>query len=467
MKALALWLLVLLFMSKSNEYEQGVRLFVHADTDSVYVEGDSLIGIEDQGEFLQYINGDVLVIYGTTQVTSDRAIRNVSLSQTSFIKNATLVDAKDTLQADSLNYDEELDVGRATGNVRLSDGDVITLAPEGIHYVKDRRIEFPRGLVLEDSAITLSGETGIYWTQDKVADLAGHVEMESKDVQLIADSLTHYRTYSISLARGAVRYRTSSEGDSTWIAGERFEYNAEDSLSIIRGSPLLVHLNQDSSAVDTLIIRSDVLRMQDQTENYHLEASKSVQIWNPSLAARADSMAYDRPQDSEYEVIWLFGRPMIWMDQVQLTGDTARVVMKDGDMDSLFFWGNSFIAAQQDTTTKRIHQVRGKNLVGVLRSDSVRIFTIGPNAEGIYFGTDDNGGADGALEASGDEIQMLFEGDSLRTLKFSTDVQGTRYPETSLPSELSLEGLQWEPAQKPTCEDLLVEFMSGVRPWKH
>ncbi len=465
MRPIALWLLVVLGMPRPHGDEHPAAFFAHADTDSVSVAGDSLIGLQEQEDFLQYISGDVRVLHGTTQITADQAIRNVTRRRTSFMRDAVLIDEGDTLRADSLHYDEELEVGRAAGNVRLSDGEVVTLSRTGIHYVDEKRIEFPEGMLLQDSTTTLTGQTGIYWVDDKIADLAGMVEMESEDVRLIADSLMHYRNFSISLARGSVRYQIGSDNDSTWVASERVEYNAEDSLSVIRGNPLLMHLEYDSLSIDTLLIRAEILRMQDRVGSSHLNASKRVRVWNRSLAALADSMIYDRSKDDTGQLIWLYGQPLIWMDDTQLTGDTMKVVMKDGAMDSLFIWGNGFIA-QEDSLIKRVNQVKGKNVVSTLQSDSVRIFRVGPNAEAVYFSKDKEDQPDGALEASGDEIRMQFAGDSLQMLTFSTDVVGARYPESALPTGLGLEGLRWEPAQKPTKEDLLRDFPTDLFRWE-
>ena len=465
MRAGILWVLVVLFMPQGSSYKHTQSFFAHADTDSVSVSGDSLIGMQTPEGFLQEIRGNVHVMYGTTQITAEQALRNVTRRRTSFMKHAVLIDEGDTLRADSLDYDEELNIGRATGNVRLTDGEVVTSSPFGIHYADEKRIEFPEGLVLKDSTTTLTGDTGLYWTEDEIADLGGNVRMESEGMKLTSDSLMHYRDPAYSIARGSVRYLTVSDRDTTWITGERMEYNAEDSLSIIRGSPLLVYLEQDSLSVDTLIIRAELLRIQDRQDNSRLEASRSVRVWNSSLTALADSMIYDRSDSDSQELIWLYGHPFIWTEQTQLTGDTMKVVMKDGTMDSLFIWGNAFVA-QEDSLISRISQVKGRTLVSTIHDDSLRIFRVGPNAEAIYFRTDEDGVADGALEASGDEVHMQFAGDSLRKITFSTDVQGTRYPENALPAGLALDGLQWEPARKPSRMQLLGDFLAWIREWE-
>lgn len=464
MRCISLWLLVVLLMPKGSHYEYERVFFIHADTDSVVVEGDLLRGQQEGEEFVQYVDGNVRVTFEGTKVTADWAIRNVTRRTSTFIGNVVLVDDGDTLRTDSLHYEEEFKIGYAAGNVQLSDGEVVATAPMGTHYVEERRAVFPQGLLLKDSISVLTGEVAAYHIEDKVADLTGNVTMESENAELTSDSLIHYRDFAISLARGSVLYLTVSGVDSTWIAGERIERNAEDSLSIIRGNPLLVHFERDSLSVDTLIIGAGAFRIQESNEGFSLEAMRDVRVWKTSFAARADSVVYDRSEDGQRESAWFHGQPLTWTDDTQLTGDTVGIVMTEGAIDSLFIRGNAFVA-NEDSLTKRINQVRGKGLVGTFQGDSLRVFRVGPNAEAIYyFSNSEDGEFNGALEASADEIYMKFEGDSPRTIGFGLDVQGTRHFESALPDTLMLDGLRWEPTLKPMRERLLSNpLLSSLR----
>ncbi|MDE2828149.1 MAG: hypothetical protein OXL40_12735 [Bacteroidota bacterium] len=464
MRCIALWLLVVLLMPKGNHYGYERVFFIHADTDSVVVEGDLLRGQQEGDEFVQYVDGNVRVTLESTKVTADRAIRNVTRRTSTFTGEVVLVDEGDTLRADSLHFEEELEIGYAAGNVRLSDGEVVARAPMGTHYVEERRAVFPQGLLLEDSISVLSAEAGVYQIEDKVADLTGNVKMESENAELTSDSLTHYRDFAISLARGSVLYLTVSGEDSTWIAGERVERNAKDSLSIVRGNPLLVHFERDSLSVDTLIIGAGAFRIQESQKGFRLDAMRDVRVWKTSFAARADSVVYDRPENEQDESAWLYGQPLIWTDDIQLSGDTVGVVTTEGTIDSLFIRGSAFVA-EEDSLTKRINQARGKGLVGTFRGDSVRVFRVGPNAEAIFFRNSEDGEFDLAVDASGDEIYMQIEGD-YRRITFSTDVQATWYHDGSvLPDTLVLDGLRWEPNLRPTREQLLSHPLVSTLRW--
>lgn len=459
MKVWLLWAACLLCIVKSQTPASTGGLYVHADTDSVstaIVAGDSLVGTRQDGEAIEYIYGNVHVTQDSTELTAHQARRMVDRRTIHFAGQVRMIDRGDSLTADTLTYDEARKVGNAKSRVRLTDGDVVAYAPEGEHFVDEKWSIFPSGVRLEDSTTTLIGESGQYWTREKRAELAGRVRMFAEDIRMWADSLTHLRSIRQSTARGNVMVEQVDHADTTRITGQWVHHDQEANFSIISGLPILVQLRQDSLDVDTLIVAADHMQLQESDEDYRqLSAGGRVQIWNREFAAIADSLAYE--QSDSMQTILLLGEPVLWVDESQITGDTVRVQLTDGALDSLFAFGSAFVA-QLDSTSGRINQAKGHRLVGAGEQDTVRTFIMGPNAEAIFFNHSEENGPDGALEASGDEITLRMVNDNLRKVRFSSGVQGTEYPETSLPADFSLEGLQWMLTQRPDKEILLSGF---------
>ena len=96
---------------------------------------------------------------GETTVQSERMIQPAERLYL-FTDNVVIVDGADTLTADRVQYDRNVRVGRASGNVRLGNGEVVVLAPEGDYDTRAKRADFRSGVTLVDSASTLSSPTG-------------------------------------------------------------------------------------------------------------------------------------------------------------------------------------------------------------------------------------------------------------------------------------------------------------------
>lgn len=475
-----------------------------ADTDTTApkvanVTGDSLVGMEENGEMVQLYIGNVEGLQDSTYLSADWAKRFVAREQVLLTGDVLIVDKGDSLFADTVFYDELNKIGRAQGNVRLSDGEVVALAPSGLYFIDEKRARFSKGLRLVDSTAEITGRTGTYWTDEKRAEIEGDVQLQAERTYLEADSLTYYREREVSVARGNVfieRLGGENEdaADSTMrtLLFSQWAFNDEPAgFSRIRGRPLLVQLRQDSvgAEVDTLVIRALHLEAVDSDSLRRLTAVDSVRIWQPGLAAVADSVVYERfesllitppappPLDSiqadtthaddalrplpevpnsatvQIEETRLYRGPMVWVGEAQISGDTVRVQGQGDEVDSLFVRQGAFVA-QRDTVLERINQVRGQNLTAFFEDDSTRIFVVGPNAETIYFQRDDEDRPDGGIQVSGDQAIFRFHGDDPQDIKFG-EHRGVYYPEGALPTPFQLEGFRWMPEARPTKASLL------------
>ncbi len=408
-------------------------------------------------------------------------------------------------------YNRSTKVGRATGDVQLSDGDVLVTAPSGLYFTRQKRAQFSEGVQLVDSTAVLTSEAGEYWSDEKRAEFFGDVQLDEERTHLEADSVTYLRETDVSIARGNVFIERSGAfddsngerddglrddgqadavaeaeadtlaqdaGDQEGIAGSdsltrtllfgEYAYNEDSTAySRIEGTPLLVQLRQDSvgAEIDTLLIRAAVLESSREDSLQRLVAIDSVRIWQRDLAAVADSVVYDRfdvEEDSSEEEVRLFGSPMAWLQQNQVSGDTMLVKARDDAVDSLYVRSTSFVA-RQDSSIQRIHQLRGRNLDAAFEGDSLRALSIGPQAEAINFRSDDDGNPSGAVRMSADRIIFRFRGDDLDRLEAIRGTEGTYYPEELVPDGLQLEGFAWYPERMPTKAGLLGPIAIPVR----
>ncbi|HMB92254.1 MAG TPA: OstA-like protein [Rhodothermales bacterium] len=492
-----------------------VQAQVESDTtrsNQADVSADSLTVRTENGEEIQDLMGHVFVRQDSTMLRSQRAIRYVNGQTYVFSGNVLIVERGDSLRADTVYYDRRTKIGRARGNVLLTDGEVEVRAPSGSYFSREKRARFEEGLTLVDSTSEVTSERGTYWSDEKRAELDGNVRLNADRTHLESDSLTYFRETEVSIARSNVfieRIGGADDADAdstirTLLFGQ-YAYNDDRAgRSQVEGQPLLVQLRQDSTGaeIDTLMIRALMLESVQQDSLQRLVAVDSVQIWKADFAALADSVVYERMEmardtlasdstltafpasdstmadstlidftatdsavsDSivtdttmiQREETRLFGNPVAWVEESQVSGDSIRVKGRGGEIDSLFVRRNAFVA-QRDTVLDRIQQLKGQHLVGVFLDDSVRVFTLGPNAEVIYFQRDDNDQPDGGLKASGDKAVFYIRGDQPERIAFSQDIQGTMYPESQLPTPFRLDGFRWEPERRPTSVDLVRE----------
>lgn len=434
-------------------------------TREVGVSADLLEEAVVGGEQVRRLIGNVRLRQDETTLRSERALQYLNRREILFIGDVLIVERGDTLRADSVLYNRTTKVGRATGHVELSDGDVLVTAPSGLYFTEEKRAQFTDGVRLVDSSAVLTSAGGEYWSDDKRAEFYGNVELDEDRTHLESDTITYLRETDVSIARSNVfieRAGDSSDADSLTrmlLYGNEAYNEDSTAYSRIEGRPLLVQLRQDSvgAEIDTLVIRASILESIRDDSLQRLIATDSVRIWQRDLAAVADSVVYDRIEAEEElpgENVRLFGAPIAWLQDNQLSGDTILVNTREDAVDSLFVRHNAFVA-RLDTALQRIHHMKGEYLTAAFEGDSLKTLSMGLQAEAINFRAGDGGEPSGAVRTSADRITFYFKGDEVERLSAIRAPEGTYYPEAHLPQDFRLDGFVWVPERMPTKLGLL------------
>ncbi len=418
------------------------------------------------GEPIQVLQGNVMLNQpdgdDTLYLWADRVTKYELRDEVLLIGDVLIVQNNDSLSADSVRYFSTPKKGIANGNVRLSDGEVQVFAPAALHFFDEKHTIFDHNVRLVDSATVLTSLDGEYFSEEKRAEFYGNVVLEEDNTYLEADSVTYYRETEVSLGYGNVFIERiggdeeGAESDSTtrtFLFGHHVYNENKSGYSRMEGNALLFQLRQDTTGAETdsLIMTAHSMEAIRDDSLQRLIAVDSVQIWREDFSALADSAVYDRitlknkPLREENR---LYRNPMAWFDSYQLTGDTLRATAFEGHIDSLYVLGNAF-AADEDSTTMRINQLKGKNLVGLFEQDSLKSLTVGPQAQAIYFklGNDDQLGG---IKTSGDRIALRFKNNDLDEIGVYSGIEGDYYDGALIPDPFQLDGFSWQPEKRPT-----------------
>lgn len=268
-----------------------------------FVQADSLSTQQRGGQQIQELFGDVFVRQDTTRLRSQYALRYLDRDEILFVDDVVIYERGDTLRADSVRYDRITEVGYARGNVRLTDGDADVRAKRATYYSAEKRSVFPDSVVLVDSNRVLRARYGTYWSDESRAEFGGGVRLTEPTTTLLSDSLTYYRDRDRSIARGNVFVDRRGESDAetdttsrTYLFGDGVDNQEARRYSRVEGNALLVRVRMDSTGAptDTLVVKARQLEAFRTDTHRRLVAVDSVRIWQPDLAAVADSAVYDR-----------------------------------------------------------------------------------------------------------------------------------------------------------------------------
>jgi len=237
---------------------------------------------------------------GDTYLRADRA-RQEGSGDYIFTGNVRIIERGDTVYADVVRYNSETKVGRASGNVSMSDGSVILQSTSATYYADEKRTVFDSRVQYADSSTVLTSDSGTYLSDEAQANFYGGTHLRQKDLYLEADSINYARETDIMLAGGNVFVeRTDEEVDSlttkrsNWFGAggeilgfsdtsdrsilfsDHIYYDGAVDSSWISGNVFLLRLQADSTATDSLMVKSRAMILTRGEEGDQVIAIDSV-----------------------------------------------------------------------------------------------------------------------------------------------------------------------------------------------
>ena len=448
---------------------------------------------------------NILEAYGNIHINDNdsihtyaQSLRYVGAERIAYLKkNVRLTDKKGTLYTDDLEYNLRTGIATYKNGGRIVNGKTELTSLEGVYIAETKDVYFKKNVHLKDPDRDIWTDSLLYNIKTNIATFISKTRIIGKDGSVID---TKSGTYNLATGEAIFFDRTSfsdsthsgiadkiaydkntgtlqMEGNAklvdsanqvTVIGNQIFVDTKKNSFLATRKPVMIFYRDGDSTyvAADTLfsglrkydslerrvITHTDTLNTsmavntnsKDTSIRYFL-AFHHVRIFNDSLQAVSDSLHYSTV-DSTFK---LFGEPVVWNNQSQVTGDTIYMYTENQKAKRFYVFNNGMIINKSNDAM--YNQIAGRTLNGYFVNgviDYVRIK--GSPAESIYYPQDDDSAFIGMNRSSGDVIDIYFVNKELNKVKFINSVDGTLYPLRQIPAELKqLKGFKWLDKRRP------------------
>lgn len=448
---------------------------------------------------------NILEAYGNIHINDNdsihtyaQSLRYVGAERIAYLKkNVRLTDKKGTLYTDDLEYNLRTGIATYKNGGRIVNGKTELTSLEGVYIAETKDVYFKKNVHLKDPDRDIWTDSLLYNIKTNIATFISKTRIIGKDGSVID---TRSGTYNLATGEAIFFDRTSfsdsthsgiadkiaydkntgtlqMEGNAklvdsanqvTVIGNQIFVDTKKNSFLATRKPVMIFYRDGDSTyvAADTLfsglrkydslerrvITHTDTLNTsmavntnsKDTSIRYFL-AFHHVRIFNDSLQAVSDSLHYSTV-DSTFK---LFGEPVVWNNQSQVTGDTIYMYTENQKAKRFYVFNNGMIINKSNDAM--YNQIAGRTLNGYFVNgviDYVRIK--GSPAESIYYPQDDDSAFIGMNRSSGDVIDIYFVNKELYKVKFINSVDGTLYPLRQIPAELKqLKGFKWLDKRRP------------------
>ena len=415
----------------------------------------------NQGDTI-HLYGNLLHYNGNTRIAEVR-------------DSIRLRDGSMQLFTDILNYDRNTNVAEFFdgGKIINSENDNVLTSREGFYYATEKTFIFrdsvnllnpeynmvtdtlrfvnPTGVAyffgptyIYSEANTIYCENGWYDTENDVAQFNENAYILTEEQKLSGDSLYYNR--NLGLGRAYEQVLLEDSVDAYAISGHFGEHLERSGESYVTGRALFMKYNQQ----DTLFLHADTLRArQDSISGDRVLAYNQVRFYRKDLQGAADSLAYSG-LDS---VMTMYGNPVLWTDDLQITGDTISLFSKNEQLSKLLIYPKAYMVSEVDSSS--YDQIKGQRMTGHFRDNDLYRLDVDGNGQALVYireETDDGkpGEVQGINQKECSSMQVYFQDREVQRIVYLTNPTGTYYPTDQFPEEKArYEGFSWQAYRRP------------------
>lgn len=474
------------------------------------IQNDS---IDLYGDFLFYngntkfakVRQNVSLVHDNSVLTTDSLDYDRTTNIAHYFSWGYLTDSENNLESISGYYYTDDKDYFAIDSVKLVNPDY-TIYSDSLQYNTGTEIAFfygPTDIVSDSNFIYC--EKGWYDTQANFSKLSQNSYIISKEKRLKADSIFYDRVRNFGEAFSNVaindtaakvlitghyaNYFENTEtafvtdqalmtkyggGDSLFLHADTLKmYTAYDSIwheQIIKYDTLAIDakgLSQKENQNDSLV--SENIRPNDTIVSLTIDTFKIVtayqkaQIFKADLQTRSDSLSYSS-QDS---IIRLYGNPMIWSDNQQISADYIELLTENNNPTEMFLKNSAFIALKDDSI--RYNQIEGVTMrVYFDGNNELDRLLVTNKAKSVFFPREEateaqkqdsvKGTLVGANITESSKMMIWFEENQPYKITLYANPKGVLNPTEYKPiEELMLKGFSWRDDLRPKrLEDIFI-----------
>ncbi|MDZ4711266.1 MAG: OstA-like protein [bacterium] len=421
---------------------------------------NELSGKVIDGQNVREANGNVEFVQGNVKVFCNSATQYLDANRIELRGNVRIYQDTLTLLTSKATYFGDDRRAICEGGVTLKDpnatiranggtysfddtkavfkGDVIIVNPEyritsqELTYFRNTEDSFAKGnvIVTTDSAIIKANHIDFFKSQGKTF-AREDVSIESDSTIITSDSATNFSNEKKSYASGNVKI--VSLNNNTIVFGNNIENYETKNYTILKGDARLMQVEENS---DTLHIYSDTMEAYRGESEFYI-AKGNAEVIRKDFLSKSGLGVYFKEQ----EIISLSKTPIVWQQNVQMTGDSIFAEFPNNKLQTIYVKKlpiensmASFVISQNadEFFKTRFDQVSGGDIEIKFVQDKINGIDVVNNSESIYF-VYENDKANGMNKIEGEKIFIYFDEDEkVSKIKVETDPKGEYVPENLL-----------------------------------
>lgn len=423
--------------------------FFKAIGNVVLKQGDTITQTSDytdyDGNSKQVLSwGNVILKDPSMTLTSD-TLQFDRLNQKLYYRSyATIKDTTNTLKSKNGNYYLEQKKFTATTRVHVVNPKHTLVSDHLDYYTSSGLTYFYGPTTITNSADQnhIYSEKGFYNTKTDISHFVKNAKLFLKERTIEGDSLFYDKNRGFASATNNIIVKDSVKNFLT--KGNYAElFEQKDSLFIVKKALAITIIGKDSMFVhgDTILVTGPADKRIIRTYNH-------VKIFKSDLQGKCDSIHTNQATG----LTRMFKNPVLWADKNQITGDLIHLItdIETEKLDSLKVLNNAFINSKDSLAIEDFNQIKGRNIYGKFKDNSIRTLLVKGNAESVYYNRNEAKILESISKEISSSIEFTLSKGIIETIKYLKSTEGKTYPPSRLPDDVKqLRGFIWRESEQP------------------
>ncbi|MEI7724965.1 MAG: OstA-like protein [Bacteroidota bacterium] len=453
-------------------YPDGPRIIgnVVMNHDSAFLYCDSMYVNEAENRVIAY--GNVRIkLSDTLNLYSDSVRYSGNTKIANAFSNVKLIDNQTTLTTDTLNYNRNTQIAQYDYWGKIVNDKNVLVSHHGYYFTDKKEFFFKEKVYMVNPDCDMHSDTLMYNTVTETAYFFGPSHIISKDK---LDSIyCENGWYNTRADVTRFRDRAKIYHEATFLTGDSMFYARKIGFGQVFRNALMVDTIQNiilmgnygeiqrakgfafmtDSAVSVLVDNKDSLFMHADTVRALFDSTEKiknvfcyhqVKFFRPDIQGMCDSLTYL----SKDSCLTMYHDPVIWSDSNQLSADSIKLTMRNGQADSLKMYSSAFIVSKDDTGS--YNQIKGRNVLAKFRDNDLYKINVIGNAQTIYYAREEDKTLIGINVAVSSDMLVFLEKNQLKSITYINNPEAHLLPEKSVPpNERKLKNFKWEENRRP------------------
>jgi lipopolysaccharide export system protein LptA len=449
-------------------------------TGNVVVNHDGVVLTCNKAYYFQKENyikafGNVQLVQGDTlYLNSKYAEYNGNVKKAFATGDAVMSSPDATLSTDTISFDRNTQEVFYNNKGTIINKENTLVSKSGKYYVAEKKFQFLTEVTITNPKYVIKSNHLDYYSNSGHSYLFGPSTITSKNNYIYTEKGFYDTKKNLShfLRKSYIKYDNRLiEGDSLYydrnqeFASATRNVKITDSINrgIIKGHYAEIFQKKDSMYVtkravavnfvenDSVYIHGKKLMLTGKEGDRIIRAFNNVRFYKTDMSGKCDSIH----SSTKTALTKLIGNPILWNGESQITGDIMHLIGNSNTkkLDSLKVLNNTFIISK-DTLGTGYNQIKGLNLFGKFEDGKLHDVDVIKNAEVIYYMRNDAKELIGINKNVSSKINILFDKNTIETITFFKQVDGTIFPEEELDEhDRKFKGFKWRGDERIQSKD--------------